>query len=131
MNARSERLLTGDRRLCNTIQRLKSPAGYPSNAGRYQAWIGPFNFSFTPRGGYYMAKLRVVSADSHMMEPADLWETRLDKKFRERAPKVVKNSDKPGLVFVAEGIRPFPVAGGFGAGRSGEELKDHLTKGYE
>jgi len=78
-----------------------------------------------------MSNLRVVSADSHMMEPADLWETRLDKKFRERAPRVMKNPNKPGLIFVAEGIKPFPVARGFGAGRSGEELKDHMDKGYE
>src|SRR5437899_2870095 len=78
-----------------------------------------------------MANLRVVSADSHMMEPADLWESRLDKKFRDRAPKVIKDPKKPGYQFVAEGIRPFPVAGGFGAGRSGEELKEHLSKGYE
>src|SRR5713101_47734 len=131
MSARSVCLLTGDRGLCNTIELLRSPAVVSLHRRPIPSvdWTVPF--SFTHRGGYYMAKLRVVSADSHMMEPADLWETRLDKKFRERAPKVVKNSDKPGLVFVAEGIRPFPVAGGFGAGRSGEELKDHLTKGYE
>ena len=78
-----------------------------------------------------MAKLRVISADSHMMEPADLWETRVDKKFRDRAPKVIENPSKPGFIFVANGIEPFPVAGGFGAGRSGEELKDHMSKGYE
>ncbi len=78
-----------------------------------------------------MAKMRVVSADSHMMEPAELWTERLDKKFRDRAPHVIENPDKPGLLFVAEGLNPFPVAGGFGAGRSGEELKDHLSKGYE
>ncbi len=78
-----------------------------------------------------MANLRFVSADSHMMEPADLWTTRLDKKFQERSPKVIQHPKKPGLIFVAEGIDPFPVAGGFGAGRSGEELKEHLSKGYE
>jgi predicted TIM-barrel fold metal-dependent hydrolase len=78
-----------------------------------------------------MTNFRFVSADSHMMEPADLWTTRLDKKFRERSPKVIQNPKKPGLIFVAEGIDPFPVAGGFGAGRSGEELKEHLSKGYE
>jgi len=78
-----------------------------------------------------MANLRFVSADSHMMEPADLWTTRLDKQFRERSPKVIQHPKKPGLIFVAEGIDPFPVAGGFGAGRSGEELKEHLSKGYE
>ena len=78
-----------------------------------------------------MAKLRVISADSHMMEPADLWQQRLDNKFRDQAPKVVENPKKPGFIFVADGIDPFPVAGGFGAGRSGEELKDHMSKGYE
>ena len=78
-----------------------------------------------------MAKLRVISADSHMMEPADLWQQRLDNKFRDQAPKVVENPKKPGFIFVADGIDPFPVAGGFGAGRSGEELKDHMDKGYE
>jgi uncharacterized protein len=78
-----------------------------------------------------MAELPVISADSHMMEPADLWETRLDHKFRDHAPKVVKNERGSGYLFVAPGVRPFPVAGGFGIGKSGEELKEHLQKGYE
>ena len=47
-----------------------------------------------------MDQLRVISADSHMMEPADLWQERLDRKFRDKAPKVVENPDKPGFVFV-------------------------------
>ena len=75
--------------------------------------------------------LRVISADSHMMEPADLWTERLDKKFRDRAPQVVKNEGKPGYSFLAPGINPFPVAGGFASGRSGEELKEHMQRGYE
>ena len=78
-----------------------------------------------------MAELPVISADSHMMEPADLWETRLDHKFRDHAPKVVQNERGSGYLFVAPGVRPFPVAGGFGIGKSGEELKEHLQKGYE
>jgi predicted TIM-barrel fold metal-dependent hydrolase len=78
-----------------------------------------------------MAALRVISADSHMMEPAGLWTERLDQKFRDNAPRVVKNDNRPGYSFVAPGIRPFPVAGGFGIGKSGEELKEHLKKGYE
>jgi len=40
--------------------------------------------------------MRVISADSHMMEPADLWETRLDSKFRDRAPKVIKSESEDG-----------------------------------
>src|SRR5437660_6968604 len=78
-----------------------------------------------------MADLAVISADSHMMEPADLWETRLDHKFRDHSPKVVKNEKGSGYLFMAPGVRPFPVAGGFGIGKSGEELKEHLQKGYE
>jgi predicted TIM-barrel fold metal-dependent hydrolase len=78
-----------------------------------------------------MAAMRVISADSHMMEPADLWETRLDNKFRDNAPRVVKNENRPGYLFVAPGVRPFPVSAGFGIGKSGEELKEHLKKGYE
>lgn len=78
-----------------------------------------------------MAAHRVISADSHMTEPADLWTERLDKKFRDRAPHVIKNEGKPGFSFIAPGINPFPVAGGFASGRSGQELKDHMSKGYE
>jgi hypothetical protein len=59
-----------------------------------------------------MEQLRVISADSHMMEPADLWVERLDEQYRERAPKVVPNPKGSGQVFVVEGMKPFPVAGG-------------------
>src|SRR5260370_35437916 len=75
--------------------------------------------------------MRVISADSHMMEPADLWESRLDSKFRERSPKAVKSESGKGYLFIAPGVRPCPVAGVFGIGKSGEELKEHLKKGYE
>lgn len=78
-----------------------------------------------------MPPLRVISADSHMMEPADLWVERLDKQYRDRAPHVIKNPKKPGYLFVAPGINPFPVAGGFARGLSGQELKEHMEKGYE
>jgi predicted TIM-barrel fold metal-dependent hydrolase len=72
----------------------------------------------------------VVSADSHVMEPPTLWTERLDKKFQDKAPKVIKNETGT-YQFVAPGIAPFPVAAGFGIGKSGAELKEHLTKGYE
>ena len=78
-----------------------------------------------------MASLRVISADSHVMEPADLWTERMDARFRDQAPRVVKNEEKGGYLFQALGVRPFPVAGGFGIGKSGKELKEHLKKGYE
>jgi predicted TIM-barrel fold metal-dependent hydrolase len=80
-----------------------------------------------------MAGHGIVSADSHMMEPADLWQQRLDRRFRDRAPRVIRNPDPdaPSYVFLAEGAPPFPVAGGFAAGRSGEELAEFMNEGYE
>jgi predicted TIM-barrel fold metal-dependent hydrolase len=73
----------------------------------------------------------IVSADSHITEPADLWVTRLDKKFRSRAPDVITLPDKPGAYFRVEGIAPQPVSGGFAAGKSGSVLVEHMKHGYE
>lgn len=73
----------------------------------------------------------VVSADSHTMEPADLWKTRLDARLRDRAPEVVRHPRSGAWLFVAEGAPPFPVASGFAAGRSGEALKAFMSAGYE
>lgn len=78
-----------------------------------------------------MTQTRLISADSHVMEPANFWLERLENKFKSDAPRVVPRPDGKGYIFTAPGISPFPVAGGFGTGRSGEELRDHMTKGYE
>ena len=80
-----------------------------------------------------MARNRVVSADSHMTEPVDLWQTRLGASFRERAPRVIENASGRGarFLFQVEGMPPFPIAGGFAAGRSGKALQELLDKGYE
>ncbi len=79
-----------------------------------------------------MPALRVISADSHVMEPADLWATRLDARWRAQAPRVLKNEDGPGYSFVAPGLPRQPVAGAFAAGVSGEAYKQHLERaGYE
>jgi predicted TIM-barrel fold metal-dependent hydrolase len=36
---------------------------------------------------------RIVSADSHTLEPPDLWTEWLDKKFQDKAPKLVEDKD--------------------------------------
>jgi predicted TIM-barrel fold metal-dependent hydrolase len=36
-----------------------------------------------------MSTYTLISSDSHIIEPADLWETRIDRKFRDRAPRLV------------------------------------------
>ncbi|MFP8875730.1 MAG: amidohydrolase family protein [Myxococcota bacterium] len=80
-----------------------------------------------------MARHGVVSADSHVMEPGDLWQERLDKRFRDRSPRVIENPEKQGprWLFAVEDAPPFPIAGGFAAGRSGDELKEFMKQGYE
>jgi hypothetical protein len=78
-----------------------------------------------------MEQFRLISADSHVMEPANFWVEHVDNKFKDQAPRVVAKPDGQGLVFIGPGLSPFPVAGGFGTGRSGEELKEHMKRGYE
>jgi hypothetical protein len=43
----------------------------------------------------------IISADSHVMEPAELWTSRLPASLREHAPEVRKNEDRPGWSFHA------------------------------
>ena len=44
---------------------------------------------------------KLVSADSHIAEPPDLWTTRIDRKFRDRAPHLV--STDRGDAYVIDG----------------------------
>jgi predicted TIM-barrel fold metal-dependent hydrolase len=77
-----------------------------------------------------MANLRIISADSHVVEPADLWETRLDRKYRDQAPRVVRTETGRWVISAPGGIS-FPAAAMFAAGKRGEELRQHMGKGYE
>ena len=74
----------------------------------------------------------VISADSHVMEPFDLWTSRVAPGLREQAPEVRRNEGRPGWSFHAPTLPPSVVAGAWGAGRSGGDLKEHLeTAGPE
>jgi predicted TIM-barrel fold metal-dependent hydrolase len=78
-----------------------------------------------------MSSERILSADSHVIEPADVWTARIDRRFAERAPKVVKRAgDREGDFFVAEGLRPFPVAGFAVAGVDPKDFADRMARGY-
>jgi hypothetical protein len=52
---------------------------------------------------------RLLSADSHVMEPRDLWEKRIDAKWRDKAPRI-ETLDESGDYIVIDGIRPRPLA---------------------
>ncbi len=63
-----------------------------------------------------MATLSLVSADSHVVEPADLWTERTSPAFRERAPRVLRDDDGQD-VFVCEGVQLLAPAGMSQAGK--------------
>src|SRR2546423_13102889 len=79
-----------------------------------------------------MAELQLISSDSHVSEPSDLWVERLDTKYRDRAPRVVLNpAGQEGAYLVYEGYPPHNLAIGLGAGRTPEELAAFLkTRTY-
>ncbi len=67
-----------------------------------------------------MTVARIVSADSHFLEPATLWEERLDKRFRGRGPRCY--TDDNGLVMLAgEDMAPQSISGWCAAGRASVE----------
>ncbi len=70
-----------------------------------------------------MVDSTIISADSHVFEPVNLWESRIDKKYRERGPRFVADyQGKPGTFFVCDGINPRPIASIAAAGIPKEDL---------
>ena len=57
-----------------------------------------------------MSKFSVVSADSHVVEPAGLWPENIEPAFRDRAPKVVRDATGED-VFFCDGVRLLSPAG--------------------
>ena len=82
-----------------------------------------------------MTDYKLYSADSHVSEPPDLWLTRLDKKWRYRAPKI-ESLERDGVVedyLVYEGYPPHPVAVGIASAAlaktgGSEEAKFEMVK---
>ena len=68
-----------------------------------------------------MTKFNVISADSHVVEPGDLWTKYMEPAFKERAPYCVREGEND--VFKAEGVSLIQVAAVSGAGRPSDQLK--------
>ena len=49
-----------------------------------------------------MRQYQMISADSHILEPPDLWQTRVSKKYRDRAPRVTRL--ELGDAWIIEGV---------------------------
>ncbi len=87
-----------------------------------------------------MTDSTILSADSHVFEPVNLWATRLDKKFRKNGPRFVPDyQGKPGTFFVCDGIAPRAIDSIAAVGIAKEDLvnfknvahKDLRPGGYD
>ena len=67
-----------------------------------------------------MAGYRVISSDDHVFEPADLWVSRIEPGFRERAPHVVRTEDGNDWWY-CDGYRLVGAGAGAQVGRRFEE----------
>ena len=66
---------------------------------------------------------QLISADSHIMEPPELWVERIDQAFRDRAPRVVDEwKGKKGEFLICDGQLLRSVYGGFPANKSPQEI---------
>jgi predicted TIM-barrel fold metal-dependent hydrolase len=67
-------------------------------------------------------RLRILSADSHVVEPPDLYVERIDRRYRDRAPRVVEDPEL-GTIWEVEGLGFPSVELMGGAGRTLEEIE--------
>jgi len=74
---------------------------------------------------------QVLSADSHVLEPPDLWTTRMQAKFRDRAPHLIhEHNGQKGDFIACEPLRPFNPTGLGSAGIPPEKLEEFSHGGY-
>ena len=67
-----------------------------------------------------MANYRIVSSDNHVIEPADLWTSRAETRFRDRVPRIVR--EESGVDWWhCDGCRLFSVSSGTQTGMRFEE----------
>ena len=64
----------------------------------------------------------MISADSHVMEPDHCYTKYIDPKFRDKAPRLVRNYDG-GDYYQVEGMPTFPAAIIAAAGRAPKDIK--------
>ncbi|MBI3744706.1 MAG: amidohydrolase [Chloroflexi bacterium] len=69
-----------------------------------------------------MPRLKAVDADGHVLEPADLWMTRIERKHRDQAVRVVWNAEKQREEVAGEG-RVILHRGVVGVGMAGQAFE--------
>ncbi len=79
----------------------------------------------TGNGDRTRSEYRLISADTHVLEPADLWTARVDKQYRDRVPRI-EWLDKGGAWIIEGAKEPISFGWTMAAGRPPEALTDWL-----
>jgi predicted TIM-barrel fold metal-dependent hydrolase len=72
----------------------------------------------------------LISSDSHVLEPSDLWTKGLPANMRDRAPRVMWNEQRGVWMFGCEEVTPQPITFSFVAGVDLDNLPDMHKAGY-
>ena len=56
-----------------------------------------------------MSDQRIIDADCHVLEPKDIWQTWLSKKYQDKAPKLVKDEEGGDAWLHAGSAVPDPI----------------------
>jgi len=67
--------------------------------------------------------VRIISADSHIIEPPDIWTKWLPSKYQDRAPKLGKDKDGGDAWIYGEGAAPEPLGLVATAGKPLEDIR--------
>lgn len=70
----------------------------------------------------------IISSDSHVLEPGNLWLERLDVKYRDRAPRIFFDEKSGRYKFGGEGLAPVVYSGLFAANKRDDKLAEQITK---
>ena len=72
----------------------------------------------------------LISSDSHVLEPSDLWTKGLPANMRDRAPRVMWNEKRGVWMFGCDEVTPQPITFSFVAGVDLDNLPDMHKAGY-
>ena len=75
-----------------------------------------------------MPDARIISSDSHVVEPPDTWNGRLPMKYRDRAPRVVGDAD--GDWWFVDGVRTNSFQGGAQTGKRFDRPEELQPAGH-
>ncbi len=70
-----------------------------------------------------MSSYRIISTDNHVFEPPDLWLSRIEPKYKDRAPRVVHHDDGSDWWYCDGKLIP-GTGVGFGGSQTGERFKE-------